>query len=83
MAVQGVVREWHPDDGWGVIDSDGTPGGCWAHFSVVEMEGYKALSAGDPVELTWETPGQDGYDHRATRVVPLVRMDACRSTPSS
>ena len=32
---QGVVRLWNDEDGWGVIDSVRTPGGCWAHFSVV------------------------------------------------
>ena len=39
--IPGVVREWHSDEGWGVIDSDQTPGGCWAHFSDVEMDGYR------------------------------------------
>lgn len=65
-----VVREWHSDLGWGVLDSDETPGGCWAHFSVIEVDGYKALGAGTPVDLTWEAPGQDGYEFRAVRVVP-------------
>ncbi|MFF7232620.1 hypothetical protein [Streptomyces sioyaensis] len=35
MAAIGIVREWHSDEGWGVIDSDTTPGGCWAHFGSV------------------------------------------------
>ena len=33
MSTVGTVRVWHRDEGWGVIDSPETPGGCWAHFS--------------------------------------------------
>ena len=33
--VAAIVREWHADLGWGVLDSPETPGGCWAHFSVI------------------------------------------------
>jgi len=39
MTVEGVVREWHPEQGWGVIDAQDTPGGCWAHFSRVAIDG--------------------------------------------
>ena len=74
-----TVREWHADLGWGVLDSPETPGGCWTHFSNIEtpyvasVDGgqvyqYKSLSAGEVVELEWETPGQDGYDYRAVAV---------------
>lgn len=74
-----TVREWHDDLGWGVLDSPETPGGCWTHFSVVEtpylgsMDGaavseYKSLTAGEVVELEWETPGQDDFDYRAVVV---------------
>jgi cold shock protein len=77
--VRAVVREWHEGLGWGVIDSAETPGGCWAHFSTIEtprvasrggmdVDEYKTLSPRDPVELVWETPGQDGYDFRAVTV---------------
>ncbi|ROO52320.1 hypothetical protein EDC02_7242 [Micromonospora sp. Llam0] len=31
--VDGVIRSWNVDEGWGVIDSAETPGDCWAHFS--------------------------------------------------
>lgn len=67
-----VVREWRDEEGWGVLDCAETPGGCFAHFSVLEMPGFRSLSAGQRVELEWEAPGftQDGYDYRAVRVVP-------------
>ena len=70
MLVTGVVREWHEDEGWGVVDSPATPGGCWAHFSAVAVQGYKSLRAGQVVELQWETAQQDGYDYRAVHAWP-------------
>jgi cold shock protein len=66
------VREWHPDDGWGVLDCPETPGGCWAHFSHIEMDGYRSLTPGQPVDLEWEAVWQDGFDFRAVRVVPTA-----------
>lgn len=65
-----TVREWRVEEGWGVLDSPGTPGGCWTHFVHIEMPGYRALQQGQVVTLDWESPGQDGYNFRATRVVP-------------
>ena len=63
-----TVREWWAVDGWGVLDSADTPGGCWTHFSHIEMTGYRELHPGQVVELDWESPGQDGYEYRAVRV---------------
>jgi CspA family cold shock protein len=65
-----TVREWHGEEGWGVLDSPDTPGGCWAHFSHIEMLGYRALNRGQVVGVDWESPGQDGYEFRAVRIVP-------------
>ncbi|SDO66428.1 'Cold-shock' DNA-binding domain-containing protein [Nakamurella panacisegetis] len=64
----GTVREWHTDEGWGVIDSTDTPGGCWAHFSAVVMPGYHTLSSGSQVDFDWRSPGQDGFNFTATQV---------------
>jgi len=58
--VEAVVREWWPELGRGVLDSAETPGGCWAHFSVVEMPGYRSLQPGQRIRLVAEAPGQDG-----------------------
>jgi len=70
--ITATVREWYEEEGWGVLDSPETPGGCFAHFSDIEATGYRTLSAGQRVQLEWEAPGfqQDGYDFRALRVVP-------------
>lgn len=56
--------------GRGSSDSEQTPGGCWAHFSALEMPGYGSLEAGRLVRLEWESATQDGYRFRATRVIP-------------
>lgn len=62
------MREWHDEEGWGVIDSPAAPGGCWAHYSSIEMDGYRALAAGDEVEVDIEAADQDGYAFRALTV---------------
>ena len=70
MAISGVVRVWYEDEGWGVVDSQDTPGGCWTHYSSVLLPGYRALQAGQSVTLEYEPIGQDGYCFRAIEVWP-------------
>lgn len=70
METTGIVRFWHDDEGWGVIDSDETPGGCWAHFANVAVPEYRSLQPGAEVNLEWEATSQDGYSFRATRAWP-------------
>lgn len=76
----GVVREWHDDEGWGVLDSDETPGGCWAHFSNLEMPGFRRATPGQRVTFTWEQVDQDGLSYRALDVtldgVPRVEAES-------
>ena len=67
---EGTVREWSDDDGWGVIDSADTPGGCWAHFSMIVSPGYGSLEPGGLVTFTYEVTGQDGFSYRAVQVWP-------------
>lgn len=71
MASQGIVRMWQEDEGWGVVDLPDTPGGCWAHFSDIDTDGYRMLQAGQAVDVEWEAGQQDGFDYRATRIRPL------------
>ena len=70
MPTGGTVRVWHGEQGWGVIDSQDTPGGCWAHFSSVLVPGHRELRAGQPVSFDYEAAAQDGYSFRATEVWP-------------
>jgi cold shock protein len=65
-----VVRTWRAEDGWGVIDSPDTPGGCWASFVSVLVPGHRALVAGQSVEFDYESAEQDGFSFRAIEVWP-------------
>ncbi|MGH3326748.1 MAG: cold shock domain-containing protein [Streptomycetales bacterium] len=69
-ATRGGVRCWDDEPGLGVVDSADTSGGCWVHWSVVDVDGFRRLVAGQGVWLEWESGWQDGYDYRATRVTP-------------
>lgn len=68
MADSGVVREFHVDSGWGVIDGPAVPGGCWVHFSAIRADGYRQLTAGQRVWFQAEAAEQDGFHFRAAEV---------------
>ncbi len=70
-AIEAIVREWHPDEGWGVLDSPQTPGGCWVHFNHIQSTGYGELLPGRTVALEFEPADQDGFTYRAVTVKPL------------
>jgi cold shock protein len=54
--------------GWGVLDSIDTPGGCWVHFSHIDVAGYRSLTGVATVLLDYETARQDGYGAVRVRV---------------
>ncbi len=67
----GRVLRWDDDEGWGVLTSGEVAGTVFAHFSAIEMDGYRALTPGQEVEFTCEPGrGQDGCDHTASWVRP-------------
>jgi cold shock protein len=68
VAVEARVRVWHDEEGWGVVDSPETRGGCWVHFSHVDLDGYRSLRGVDTVELEYREAAQDGYPFTAVRV---------------
>jgi CspA family cold shock protein len=71
--VDGVVRDYDDREGFGVIDSLDTPGGCWFHYSMIEVPGRKTLTAGQPVRFTLEHEvEQDGFVFRAVHVRPAI-----------
>lgn len=78
MAVDGLIRIWNVDEGWGVIDSAETPGGCWAHFSAAAVAGYARFESGQAVRLEWQAPGQDGFPFTAVRFWPADREPESR-----
>jgi len=68
MSETGTVREFHADEGWGVIDAPGVPGGCWVHFSAIAVPGYRSLRAGQAVTFRAVRARQDGYAYAAVKV---------------
>jgi CspA family cold shock protein len=72
MSVVGSVKEWREEEGWGVLVSSNVDGTVFAHFSHIKAEGFRSLSEGERVEFEYETPGQDGCEHRATWVRALA-----------
>ncbi|MCW2526714.1 MAG: cold shock protein [Pseudonocardiales bacterium] len=69
--VDGVVREWNNDEGFGVIDSPETPGGCGAVFPQINMEGYRTLRQGQHVRFTFIEAEQDGCPFQAQSIDPI------------
>lgn len=67
----GSVRSWLLEEGWGVLDSSETPGGCWFHFSVLAPGVGVVLTPGQRVQFEWEDANQDGFRYRALSVAPL------------
>ncbi|MFF4599337.1 cold-shock protein [Amycolatopsis sp. NPDC001319] len=65
---RGWVVLWHDEDGWGVLESRTVPEQVWAHYSHVDMPGFRRLSAGAEVEFTVERAEQDGFHWRAVSV---------------
>jgi CspA family cold shock protein len=70
--VAGVVKWFDEAEGWGELNAPEVPGGCFVHYSNVQMDGYRALRAGQQVRFSFEEPGflQDGYRFRAINVWP-------------
>jgi CspA family cold shock protein len=67
---RGRVREWHADEGWGVVAAPACDDPVWVHFSMIEAppNTFRELHEGAEVEFTAERAEQDGYHWRAVWV---------------
>ena len=70
--AEGTVRSWNDEEGWGVLDSPQTPGGCFAIFGAVEVAGFRKLTPGERVTFQYITFEADGYSYQATKVQPTT-----------
>ncbi|WP_037367296.1 cold-shock protein [Amycolatopsis orientalis] len=68
MEHRGKVARWEVDEGWGILESPAVDGPVWAHFSMIEAEGFRYLTVGEDVRFTVERAAQDGCHWRAIRV---------------
>ena len=50
----GKVKWFNNSKGFGFIESEDREGDIFAHYSTIEMEGYRTLKAGQPVEFELE-----------------------------
>ena len=51
VKVSGKVKWFNNAKGFGFINEEGKDEDLFAHFSSIEMEGYKTLKAGQPVRF--------------------------------
>ena len=72
---QGTVKWFNNAKGYGFIIEDGKTEDLFAHFSAIQMEGYKTLKAGQPVCFE-KQPGDKG-----THAVNITAVES--SQPSS
>jgi len=72
---QGTVKWFNNAKGYGFIIEDGKTEDLFAHFSAIQMEGYKTLKAGQPVCFE-KQPGDKG-----THAVNITAVEL--SQPSS
>jgi CspA family cold shock protein len=49
--IDGIVRWWDGEEGWGVVDGPEVPGGCFVHFSNIVGTGYRVLTEGQRVTM--------------------------------
>ncbi|WP_405097961.1 hypothetical protein [Micromonospora sp. NBC_01412] len=69
----GVVKTWHPEEGWGTVVLDHLDLTVWVHYRhiVAGPNQYRSLAPGQRVRCHYEVPGQDGYPARAVEVTTL------------
>ncbi len=60
--ARGVVKFWKSEKGWGAISSDVFEAGdAFAHFSVIEADGFRELRQGQPVLFRYHAAVQDDF----------------------
>lgn len=66
--MQGVVKKWFDDKGFGFIEAAGESKDLFVHQSNIKMEGFRTLEEGQTVEFD---KGQGNKGPEAVEVVPM------------
>jgi CspA family cold shock protein len=69
--MQGKVKWFNNSKGFGFIVPDGTTDDVFAHFSQIQMEGYRTLAVGQEVEFDL-TEGEKGKQAQNIRSIKKV-----------
>lgn len=78
----GTVKWFNNAKGYGFILCDETSEDLFAHYSVIEMDGYRTLKAGQPVEFNVK-PSDKGLHAIDIRVVTDDAESSRESSPTS
>lgn len=76
----GTVKWFNNAKGYGFILSDQVGGDIFAHFSCIEMDGYKTLKAGQAVQFETE---QGAKGLHATKIQALKTTQQADSSDTS
>ena len=52
----GIIVEWRDEEGWGVIESPETPGGCWAVYSDLWADEWPTPAPGEALLISGGFP---------------------------
>ena len=77
--ISGKVKWFNNAKGYGFILADGRDEDLFAHYSAIEMDGYKTLKAGQPVnfEITQGPKGLHAVKITSTKVTsPTTATEA-------
>lgn len=56
--MQGKVKWFKPEKGFGFISSEEVENDIFVHYSDIQMKGYKTLDQGDVVEFDYDLENQ-------------------------
>jgi len=66
--VQGTVKWFNNDKGFGFVSFDGGQRDAFVHFSEIQSEGFKTLDEGDQVEFDL---AEEGRGPKAKNVIKI------------
>ena len=69
--MNGTVKWFNQEKGYGFISNDDGSGDVFVHFSAIQMDGYRTLSEGQKVTYEVEPDPRDTAKLRAVNVVPV------------